>query len=118
MPAFSLFLGVLMFGAFAIGGDVGGGAFSFGVMAVVAALFLFGSRSETLQGLGGPGRDERWAMIDLRATAVAGSVTIAVIIGAFLYEVADGRDGRPYSLLGAVGGVAYVLAVLLLRRRS
>jgi hypothetical protein len=118
MPAFSLFLGVLMFGAFAIGGDVGSGAFSFGVMAVVAALFGFGRRSETLQGLGGPGRDERWAMIDLRATALAGTITISVIIGAFLYEVADGEDGSPYAQLGAVAGVAYVLAVLLLRRRS
>ena len=118
MPAFSLFLGALMFGAFAIGGNVGDGAVSLGVMAFVAALFLLGGRSETLQGLGGPGRDERWAMIDLRATALAGSVTICVIIGAFLYEVADGRDGSPYSRLGAVAGVAYVLAVLLLRRRS
>jgi hypothetical protein len=118
MPAFSLFLGALMFGAFAIGGNAGQGAFSFGVMAAVGALFLFGARSETLQGLGGPGRDERWAMIDLRATALAGTVTITVIIGAFLYEVADGHDGSPYSQLGAVAGVAYVLGVLLLRRRS
>jgi hypothetical protein len=118
MPAFSLFLGALMFGAFAIGGDAGEGAISFGVMALVAALFLFGGRSETLQGLGGPGRDERWAMIDLRATALSGIVTITVSIGAFLYAIADGRDGSPYSQLGAVAGVAYVLGVLLLRRRS
>ena len=61
-----------MFGAFAIGGDVVQGVFSFLVMAALAALFAFGRRSETLQGLGGPGRDERWAMIDLRATALAG----------------------------------------------
>ena len=62
----------VMFGAFAIGGDVGQGAFSFRIMAALGALFAFGRRSETLQGLGGPGRDERWAMIDLRATALAG----------------------------------------------
>ena len=34
-------------------------------------------RSETLSGLGGPGRDERWAMIDLRATRSPGIVLIA-----------------------------------------
>ena len=63
-----------MFGAFAIGDNVGQGAVSFGIMAVLAAVFAFGRRSETLQGIGGPGRDERWAMIDLRATAITGVV--------------------------------------------
>ena len=76
MPAFGLFLGTLMFGAFAIGGNVGRASLSFLIMAALGAVFLFGRRSETLQGLGGPGRDERWAMIDLRATALAGSVGV------------------------------------------
>ena len=48
------------------------------------ALFLFGTRSETLRGVGGPGRDERWAMIDVHATALTGIVLIVVIIGAFV----------------------------------
>jgi hypothetical protein len=52
MPAFSLFLGALMFGAFAIGGDVGQGAISFGIMAVLGAVFgIFANRSETIGGL-------------------------------------------------------------------
>ena len=87
-------------------------------MVALAGLFFFGGRSETLRGLGGPGRDERWAMIDVHATALAGSVVIAVIIGAFLVEIASGRDGSPYAALGAVGGLAYVLAVVVLRARS
>ena len=37
MPAFCLFLGAVMFGAFAIGGNVGQGAFSFGIMAALGA---------------------------------------------------------------------------------
>jgi hypothetical protein len=119
MPAFCLFLGALMFGAFAIGGDVGQGAVSFGIMAALGAVFAIGQgRSETISGLGGPGRDERWEMIDLRATALAGVVLILAVIGAFLYEVADGQDGSPYAQLGAVAGVAYVIAVALLRWRS
>jgi hypothetical protein len=119
LPAFSLFLGVLLLVAFAIGGDVGDGAISFGVMALLAAVFAFGaSRSETIGGLGGPGRDERWAMIDLTATALAGIVLIVAVIGGFLYEVANGRDGSPYGQLGAIAGLAYILAVAFLRWRS
>ena len=119
LPAVSLVLGVLMLAAFAIGGDTTGGLQSFGVMAAVAALFAFGaSRSETLGGLGGPGRDERWAMIDLRASALAGFVLITVVIGAWLYEIAAGEDGEPYSQLGAIAGVAYIVALAIGRARG
>jgi hypothetical protein len=119
LPAVSLALGAIMFAAFAIGGDVAGGLQSFAVMAVLAAVFAFGaSRSETLGGLGGPGRDERWEMIDLRASALAGFVLITVVIGAFLYEIADGQDGEPYAQLGAIAGVAYVIALIAGRLRS
>jgi hypothetical protein len=45
-------------------------------------------------------------------------VLITVIIGAFLVEVARGEDGQPWSQLGAVGGVTYIIAVALLRWRS
>ena len=119
LPAFSLALGAVMFTAFAIGGDTAGGVQSFGVMAVLAAVFAFGaSRSETIGGLGGPGRDERWAAIDLRASALAGFVLITVVIGAFLYEIASGREGEPYSQLGAIAGVAYVIALIAGRLRG
>jgi hypothetical protein len=119
MPSFSLFLGLVMLAAFWIGDNLGDGLFSFGVMAFVAALFYFGARrSETLAGLGGPARDERWERIDVHATALAGLVLILVIIGAFLVEVAQGHDASPYSQLGAIGGVAYVAAVAFLRWRS
>ena len=41
-----------------------------------------------------------------------------MIIGAWLVEIAQGKDGSPYAQLGAVGGLAYVLAVAFLRWRS
>jgi drug/metabolite transporter (DMT)-like permease len=125
MPLFSLALGGMMFAAYAIGGDAGEGLYAFGVMAAVAALFFFGGRSETLRGLGGPGRDERWAAIDLKASAIdlkasafAGLLLITVVIGAFMFEIANGDDGSPYGQLGAIAGVAYIAAVAFLRRRS
>jgi hypothetical protein len=118
MPLLALGLGGLVFAAMAVGGDTAAGVQSFGVMAAVAALFYFGGRSDTLRGLGGPGRDERWSSIDLRASAFAGLVVITVVAGAWLWELAQGDDGSPYSQVLAVGGIAYVLAVAVLRRRS
>ena len=118
MPAFSLFLGLLMLGAFWIGGSLVDGLVALGVMAALGAVFFFGRRSETLQGLGGPGRDERWERIDVHATALTGLILIVVIIGAFLVDVARGGDGNPYGLLGAVAGVAYIASVAILRARS
>jgi hypothetical protein len=118
MPLVSLAIGAAMFAAFAIGDKPVDGVFAFGVMAALAALFLFGGRSETLRGLGGPGRDERWAAIDLKASAFAGLVLITAVIGAFMYEIANGEDGSPYSALGAIAGVAYVIGVAILRWRS
>jgi hypothetical protein len=119
MPAFCVLLAALIFTAFAIGGNPGDGAISGAVLLVLGGVFYFGARrSETLAGLGGPGRDERWEHIDVLATALTGIVLILVIIGAWLIEIAKGHDGNPYGLLGAVGGLAYVAAVLFLRRRS
>ena len=43
---------------------------------------------------------------------------IAVVIGAFLYEIASGEDGEPYSALGAIAGVAYIVAVAIGRFRA
>ena len=118
MPGFSVFLGLLVLAAFWIGGSPRAGVYGFSVMAALGALFLFGTRSETLRGLGGPGRDERWAMIDTRATAFAGNVLIAAVLGAWLVEVGRGGDGNPYGPLGAVAGLAYIVAVAWLRVRS
>jgi hypothetical protein len=118
MPAFSVFLGLLMLGAFWIGGDLADGLWALGVMVALAAGILVFGRSETVRGLSGPGRDERWAKIDITATALTGFVLITVIIGAFLVEVAQGEDGEPWSQLGALGGVTYIVAVAVLRWRS
>jgi uncharacterized MAPEG superfamily protein len=58
VPAFTLFLGGLVFAAQAIGGDAEGGAISFAVLAAVALVLLIGGRSETVQLIRQP--DERW----------------------------------------------------------
>jgi hypothetical protein len=119
MPAFALFMAAAIFVACWIGGEPGLGAGGAAVLVEVGALFYFGGRrSETLSGLAGPGRDERWERIDLAGTAIAGIVIITAIIVAWLVEMAQGKDGSPYAQLGALGGLAYILAVAFLRWRS
>ena len=119
MPAFCLAIGLTFLVAGLVGDDAGAGVGGLVVMSVMGAAFLaLSSRSDTVAGLAGPGRDERWAAIDVHATATSGLVLVAVILGAFFYELATGRDGEPWSQLGAVGGVAYVVSVLILRRRG
>jgi hypothetical protein len=117
MPLFCLALGAIVLAAFAIGGDLVSGLESLALFAVIAAVAYFARGSETIQGLSGPGRDERWALIDLAATAFAGLVLILAVIGAWLYEIARGHDGNPYGILGAIAGIAYILAIVVLRAR-
>jgi hypothetical protein len=49
---------------------------------------------------------------------VSGIVLIALVIGTCLGEWGHGRDGSPYSQLGAIAGLAYVLALVGLRLRG
>jgi hypothetical protein len=118
LPLFALALGGVVFGAQAIGGNPGSGLVSLGIMAFVGAVFLFGGRSETIRGLRGDGRDERFQQIDIHATAFAGIVVITAVIVAFVVELAKGHDGNPYSWLGALGGLAYLGAIVVMRLRG
>jgi hypothetical protein len=81
-------------------------------------VIYLGGRSDMIRGLRGDGRDEYWERIDVHATALTGIVVITVIIGMCLWEWAHGRDGSPYAQLGAIGGVAYVASLAVLRLRS
>ena len=96
MPVFSSILGLLILGAFVAADDLGTGIAGLGMMVAVGFVFLIGGRrSETLAGLGGPGRDERWELIDVRATSFAGTVLIALLIGCWLWNIGNG--GRTAS---------------------
>jgi hypothetical protein len=118
LPLFSVALGFVMLTAMWIGGDPSTGLQSLAIMTVFGALILLGGRSETVRGLRGDGRDERFRQIDIHATALAGIVVLTAIIVAFIVEVARGLDGAPYSWLGAIGGLSYLLAVVALRLRG
>ncbi len=118
LPLAALGGGVIVFAVQWVGGSPGSGLVSLGIMAGFGVLILLGGRSETVRGLRGDGRDERFRLIDVYATAAAGFAVIIAVIVAFLVELARGHSGAPYDWLGGIGGVAYVLAVIWLRFRG
>ena len=112
VPAFAVLAGLIILAAQTIGGDFKGGLVSLAIMVA------FGGRSETIRGLRGDGRDERFRQIDIHATAIAGLAVILAVIIAFVVELARGHNGEPYTWLGAIGGLAYIAAVIAMRIRG
>lgn len=118
VPLFAVALGIVMLVAQWIGGNPLSGLGSLAIMSGFGALLLLGGRSETIRGLRGDGRDERFRQIDIHATAIAGLAVITAIIVAFVVELARGHNGSPYAWLGAIAGLAYLIAVIVFRLRG
>ncbi len=118
LPAFCVAAGAVSAVAFLIGDDRENAIGVFVALSVFGGLVLLGGRFDLVRGLRGDGRDEYWARIDIHATALAGHVLIALILGLCIWEWSHGRDGTPYVWLGGAAGVAYLVSVGLLRWRS
>jgi len=118
LPAFSLVLGLIMLAVSWLGGSPVQGVISLAVLAAFGLVILLAGRSETVRGLRGDGRDERFAQIDLRATALSGLAVIVALIVAWLVATARGQSGNPYGWLLAIAGLTYVLAVAWFRWRG
>jgi hypothetical protein len=119
VPGFSVGMGLLFLGVQWANDDPGGGLVSLAIMgAFAAAIVGFSGRSGVAEVMRNPHADERTAMLDLRATAFSGLVVIVAVIAAFAYELATGGDPTPYARVGALGGVAYLVALFVLQRRS
>jgi len=118
LPAFSLVLGLVMLAVSWLGGSLGQGLISLAVLAGFGLIVLLAGRSETVRGLRGDGRDERFAQIDLRATALSGLAVIVTLIVAWLVATARGQSGSPYGWLLAIAGLTYLLAVAWFRWRG
>ena len=119
VSALIVVIGIGYLVAASVGGKVQLGLEMLGIAIVIAlVLLLFGGRSETIRGWRGDERDERFAFIDLRATAFTGFVMAVVIIGAYIYELARGRSGEPYLWLGTIAGVTYIVSIAVLRLRG
>lgn len=119
VPATGLILGVLSFGAAAIGGQPATGAAMFAVMAIYTmVVVIFRGRSETIDILGGQAGDERQAALNLQATAVAGFAAICVAIGGFIVDLARGGTGIDFAIVAAAGGIGYLATLAWFRARG
>jgi hypothetical protein len=118
LPSFSLALGLVMLAVSWLGGSPGQGVICLAVLAAFGLIILLAGRSETVRGLRGDGRDERFAQIDLQASALSGLAVIVALIVAWLVATARGHSGSPYDWLLAIAGLTYVLAVGWFRWRG
>jgi len=117
-PLICLGLGIVVFAVSWLGGQFRGGLISLAILAAFGLiLLLLTGRSETIRGLT-VGRDERFAQLDLRATALAGLVMLLFALVGWLVAVARGQNGHPYDWLLATGGLAYLLAFVFFRWRG
>ena len=118
LPSFSFVLGLVILAVTWLGGHPAVGVGLLVGLIAFGLFFLLAGRSETVRGLRGDGRDERFARIDLQATAVAGSALLVALIVAWLVATARGQSGSPYDWLLAIAGLTYLLAVALFRWRG
>jgi len=113
-----LVLVAAVFAAFAIGGDAGYGAFSAGLVLAFIVLVYFGRRrSDTLDVMSGIG-DERAKLLYTRAVAFAGTVMSFVLPIWWLVTIAQGDPNEVLTICCAIFGATFVLAVVVLARRS
>lgn len=62
-------------------------------------------------------QDEREEAIGKEAALISYYVVVALVITSFLVEVARGDDGQPWSSIGFVTGLSFVVGLGVLARR-
>lgn len=88
------------------------------MVAALTLVFSLAHRSQTdLGAITGDVPDERQRTISLRAASVAGSVVAMALIIATMVSMAQGHFGEPWIWFCALGGVAYLVALLVFRNR-
>jgi hypothetical protein len=88
------------------------------VLGALTAVVHFGRRRfNTLEVMSGTG-DERVRSLYTQAVAIAGTVMSFLLPGWWLVTVAQGDPNQTLSVLCAVFGVTFVIAIVVLARRS
>jgi uncharacterized membrane protein len=120
-PAQGLVLAVLVFVLAYWPGRVGLGwsaAFA-GILVLYSAVLIVFRHSGVVEALSSPGRDERTANINMKASAVSLFVVSAFVVGMFLVDLAHGNTGTtPWVVTGAVIGGSYLLSAILFAIRN
>ena len=88
------------------------------VLAALTVVFSLAHRSRSdLGAITGDVPDERQRTISLRAASVAGSIVAMALIIATMVSMAQGHFGEPWIWFCALGGVAYLVAILAFRNK-
>ncbi len=122
-PAAQLAMGALIaaavFAAYLLGGQSLGDAATAGglVLGFMVLITVARRRSDTFDVMSGIG-DERTRSLYQRAVAFAGTVMSFVLPGWWLVTVAQGDADMTLGLLCAIFALSWLLAVVVLSRRS
>lgn len=120
VPIVALVGGVVLAAALGYAGRPWAAVLAFGVMVIYAALVWFGSRDgdrEVVALLGGRHDDERRELIGVRASAHAGYAVLGAVLGAWVWDLAQGGDGAPWFALAALSGVSFVISLAVQSHR-
>ena len=97
--------------------SAGEAAMAAGVLWAYGLVLVLGRNRETIGLLGAGAPDERRRSISRDASLVAGNTVFFAVLVAWLWEIAHGRSGQPYVVLGALGGGSFIAATVWLRAR-
>jgi hypothetical protein len=89
----------------------------FYVVAAVIAWLWSGGKGD-VAAIMRAGGDERQRGLDRDATTIAGYAMVIAAIAGTVVQVARGESPGGYGVMCVVGGVTYVVALLVLQRRS
>jgi hypothetical protein len=86
-------------------------------IAYALAVMYLGRRYPAASVLAGQPADERWASINMEASAWALGVTAVVILGGFVWAYASDGPWPAFAFIGAVIALTYIGSVLYLQTR-
>ena len=114
VPLVPVALGCVILVAAATTGHALGGLVWFAVLAALGALTSIAVRLEAARRTRQHVEDEREAIINTRAMSIAGTVLVIALTGCTAFTLARGESPGPYPALLAVGGIAYIVALVAL----
>ena len=88
------------------------------LVAVIGAIWILQTRSETASALAGKPVDERWRLIDQRAMALATVVGLLSAVAGFALMEALGRDNWQFAAMALVLSGGYLAGVGWYRWRA
>ena len=118
VPVTGVALGVLMFLAAASQDQPRLGLWFLAIMVIYSAVLVIFRDREPIALLSDDWSDERRVHLHQRAAYLTLNIVALVVIGGFLWSLATRGDGRPWALIGFVGGATYIGTLVVLSRRG